>query len=103
SGELLFRSSSDAAEIASSLTGSGGTMIGSTTGSGGAGGRDGAAVFAGGTGGGIGRAIGGFLAPQATAAVNDRSAINICIGLAALIVDSPLIWTSPASRCCRSS
>src|SRR5206468_9677003 len=40
SGELRFRSSSDADEIASSRTGSGGTTVGSATGSGGAGGRE---------------------------------------------------------------
>ncbi|PYR15992.1 MAG: hypothetical protein DMF94_29725 [Acidobacteria bacterium] len=77
-------------------------MVGSTTGSGGAGTTRDGAVLVGGTGGGVGRAIGGFLAPQAAAAVNDRSAINTFIPRAALIVDSPLIWTSPASRCCRS-
>ena len=38
-GELRLMSSSDADAIASSLTGSGGTMVGSATGSGGAGGR----------------------------------------------------------------
>ena len=37
SGELLFRSSRDAEEIASSRTGSGGTTVGSPTGSGGEG------------------------------------------------------------------
>src|SRR6266487_2131354 len=39
SGEFLFRSSSDADVIASSRTGSGGTTVGSFTGSGGDGGR----------------------------------------------------------------
>src|SRR5262245_46124828 len=40
SGEFLFRSSSDAAAMASSRTGSGGTEVGSATGGGGGGGRD---------------------------------------------------------------
>src|SRR5439155_23880121 len=67
SGELRFRSSSDADEIASSRTGSGGTTVGSATGSGGAGGREAGVVVLGGAGGGIGRAIGVcFLAHAAT-------------------------------------
>src|SRR5262249_3754832 len=63
SGDVLFRSSSDADEIASSRTGSGGTIVGSLTGSGGAGGRAGVAGADGG-GGGIGRATRrGFFPP----------------------------------------
>src|SRR5262249_47620152 len=63
SGELRLRSSSDADEIESSGTGSGGTIVGSRTGSGGVGrGFDAGCVVA---GGGIGRATGGgfFLHP----------------------------------------
>src|SRR5579862_6864865 len=56
-GELRFRSSSDADEIGSSWTGSGGTTAGSATGSGGAGGRVAGVVDAG--GGGVGRTTGG--------------------------------------------
>src|SRR4051812_25705314 len=59
SGEFLFKSSSDADEIASSRTGSGGTTVGSLTGSGGAGGRVGLVDAVTGGGGGIGRATGG--------------------------------------------
>src|SRR5579872_4775946 len=65
-GELRLRSSSDAEVIRSSRTGSGGTMVGSATGSGGAGGlAPGAPEPAAGGGGGAGRATGGFLARQA--------------------------------------
>src|SRR5580693_8745975 len=67
SGELRLRSSSAADEMASALTGSCGTTVGSATGSGGAGGRaavDGADAAATG-GGGMGRATGGLLPPQA--------------------------------------
>src|SRR5216684_319368 len=72
SGELRFRSSSDVDEMASSRTGSGGTTMGSETGTGGAGGRgDTAASVPESVGGGAGRAIGGFLPPHAaTATVN---------------------------------
>jgi hypothetical protein len=97
----LFKSSSDAEEIASSGTGSGGTMVGSATGSGGAGGRDGAVGFAGG-GGGAGRATGGFLPPQATAAARDTTPIQTVRYRTTVIVDLQFISTSPASRCCRS-
>src|SRR6187455_2754105 len=62
-GEFLFRSSSDADEIRSSRTGSGGTIVGSATGSGGAGGRDAEPDPAGVGGGGSGLATGGFLPP----------------------------------------
>src|SRR2546427_446134 len=58
SGEFLFRSSSEADEIASSRTGSGGTTVGSATGSGGVGRREGAVVAVV-VGGGAGRATGG--------------------------------------------
>ena len=87
-------------EIASSRTGSGGTIVGSDTGSGGAGGCDGAVPP--GTGGGAGRATGGVFLPQPTAAITDTTAIRSAICRAAFIVDSPVIWTSPAFRCCRS-
>src|SRR5688500_13978909 len=65
-GELRFRSSSEADEIASSLTGSAGTIVGSATGSGGVGGCV-AVVEDGGGGEGVGRAPGGRCAPQAIA------------------------------------
>src|SRR3954453_21671893 len=65
SGEVLFRSSSDADEIRSSRTGSGGTMVGSAPGSGGAGGREAVLDEEGGGGGGTGLATGGFFPPQA--------------------------------------
>src|SRR5712691_7964672 len=69
SGELRLRSSSEADAMVSSLTGSGGTTMGSATGSGGAGGRaaEGAAAFAVVGGGGAGRATGAFLPPHAAA------------------------------------
>src|SRR2546426_5280 len=50
--------------IASSRTGSGGTIVGSATGSGGAGGRDGGVEIAPGKGGGIGRAMGACFFPH---------------------------------------
>src|SRR5580692_2415284 len=72
SGELRLMSSSVADAMRSSRSGSGGTMVGSATGSGGAGGRaadDG--VEGAGAGGGIARATGGFFLPHAeTATVN---------------------------------
>src|SRR3954469_21471011 len=64
-GELRFRSSRDAEVIRSSRIGSGGTTVGSATGSGGAGGRPDASLATGGGGGGEGRATGGFLPPHA--------------------------------------
>src|SRR5437762_1474645 len=73
-GELRLRSSSEADAMVSSLTGSGGTMMGSATGSGGAGGRTAggatAAVVV--DGGGAGRATGAFLPPQAAATTATR-------------------------------
>src|SRR5438552_6013002 len=75
SGELLFRSSSDADEIASSRTGSGGTTVGSATGSGGAGGRVGAAAVVV-AGGGAGRATGGVFLWHAAAVVIATTAIR---------------------------
>src|SRR3954464_8417715 len=99
SGEFLFKSSSDAAEIASSRTGSGGTIVGSATGSGGAGGWFGAVL---GGGGGIGRVTGAVFLPQA-AALSASTAKTHTRDRAAFIVSSPVIWTNPASRCCRSS
>src|SRR5438552_16993642 len=66
SGELRLRSSSEADEMESLGTGSGGTTVGSATGSGGAGGRV-AAADAVVTGGGAGRATGGVFLPQPTA------------------------------------
>src|SRR5262245_46223060 len=66
SGELRLRSSSEAEAIASSRTGSGGTTVGSATGSGGAGGRELPLVdVVPGGGGGIGRATGGVFLPHA--------------------------------------
>src|SRR5437867_9372243 len=74
SGELRFKSSSDAEAMRSSFTGSGGTSVGSATGSGGAGGRAAATGGAGLFGGGAGRAMGGFLPPHAAA--SDTSTIT---------------------------
>jgi hypothetical protein len=67
SGELRLRSSSDADEMESLGTGSAGTIVGSATGSGGAGGRVGVvdAVVAG--GGGAGLVSGGVFFPHAAA------------------------------------
>src|SRR5438132_10109171 len=64
SGELRFRSSSEADAMASSRAGSGGTTVGSATGCGGAGGRVPGAVVV--VGGGCGRAMGGFALWQAS-------------------------------------
>src|SRR5262245_10453003 len=64
SGELRFKSSSDADETASSRTGSGGTIAASRTASGGAVGLAGA-VLADGGGGTVGLAIGGFFLQSA--------------------------------------
>src|SRR5262249_53590633 len=71
SGELRFRSSSELDAMASSRSGSGGTSVGSRTGSGGPGTREAEAGGAedGGGGGGI-LATGGFLAPQAAAVIS---------------------------------
>src|SRR5262249_11738528 len=70
SGELLFRSSSEADRTLGSRTGSGGTVTGSRTGSGGSGGRvmvDGTPAAAPvGAGGGFTFATGGGFRPQAT-------------------------------------
>src|SRR6185503_20193032 len=63
--------------MASSGTGSGGTIVGSETGCGGAGGRDDDVEFGGGGGGGIGRATGGFLPPHARAAASDREHLHL--------------------------
>src|SRR5207253_5591987 len=87
SGEFLFRSSSEADEMASSRTGSGGTIVGSLTGSGGAGGRPGAAGAADG-GGGAGRATGGVFLPHA-AVITLANAINSTTRRT-LIVASPI-------------
>src|SRR4051812_31588527 len=65
SGELRFKSSSEADEIASFGTGSGGTTVGSGTGSGGVGGRFGVAVPVVGGGGIAGRTTGGVFFPHA--------------------------------------
>src|SRR5262245_18668160 len=70
SGELRFKSSSDADAIASLGTGSGGTIVGSRTGVGGAGGRFavvGSVVVG---GGGVGRATGGAFLPHASVVVS---------------------------------
>src|SRR5258706_16401520 len=67
SGDCRLRSSSELDVMLSARTGSGGTMTGSRTGSGGAGGRGGAVVSATAGGGGDGRATGGFFLPQANA------------------------------------
>src|SRR3954471_7678343 len=100
SGEFLFRSSSDADEIASSRTGSFGTAIGSETGTGGAGGRAGVEGVAGG-GGGIGRATGGVFLPHAAApAQTTAHTITAC---RTVIVQSPVTLTSPAFHCCRTA
>ncbi len=72
SGELRFRSSSDAEAMPSSRTGSGGTTVGSATGTGGAGGREPAVVVPAGGVGRVGRATGGCLLPQAAA----RTTVN---------------------------
>src|SRR6476469_2643601 len=93
SGELRFKSSSDAVAIASSRSGSGGTVVGSGAGAGGAGGR--VDVPEGPAGGdGIGRATGGlFLWQPAT-----KSAARIRAGTADLRIMKFLIdsgrWTS---------
>src|SRR5437899_1435664 len=67
SGELRLRSSSDADEMESLGTGSGGTTVGSATGSGGAGGRAAAVDAAAGGGGGAGLVRGGVFFPHAAA------------------------------------
>src|SRR5262249_61673899 len=64
-GEVWLGASREAEEIASSRPGSGGTMVGSFTGSGGAGGRAGVAGAAVEVGGGAGRATGGVFFPHA--------------------------------------
>src|SRR5438128_10811756 len=88
SGELRFRSSSEADAMASSRAGSGGTTVGSATGCGGAGGRVPGAVDVVG-GGGCGRAIGGFALWQATKSggvsrirtesAASKAALRVCI------------------------
>jgi hypothetical protein len=84
SGEFLFRSSIDADEIASSRTGSGGTTVGSATGSGGAGGRVGVVVA---VGGGAGRATGGAFLWHAAAVVIATTTIRTVVHRADFIVD----------------
>src|SRR5438067_5652193 len=101
SGEFRFKSSSDADEIASSRTGSGGTMAGSVTGSGGAGGRPGVegAVVAG--GGGVGRATGGVFLPHAAAitlANASHSTIRRTVIVASPIAGARRASTGRASR-----
>jgi hypothetical protein len=76
SGDVRLRSSSEADEMSSFGTGSGGTMTGSATGVGGAGGRAGV-VSAVVIGGGAGRATGGVLLPHATVAAMRRT-IRTC-------------------------
>src|SRR5262245_50775840 len=65
SGELRFRSSSEADETDSSRTGSGGTIAASRTASGGAVGRAPVSFPADGGGGAVGLAIGGFFLQSA--------------------------------------
>src|SRR5436190_8292621 len=115
SGELRFRSSSDAEAMRSSRAGSGGTTVGSAAGSGGAGGRCAGAVVAG--GGGIGRATGGVFLPHPAnitiertnraASVVNRGANRMHIASApwyavcrADRVREVLILTNRADSCC---
>ena len=116
SGELRLRpsrSSSAADEMASALTGSCGTTVGSATGSGGSGGRadvEGAGAAVG--GGGMGRATGGLLPPQAAnpAHVSIRSRKNAPLASARLIGiphqaaeqrrPESSISTNPVESCC---
>src|SRR5262245_1696037 len=83
-GELRFKSSSDADEIRSSRTGSGGTMVGSLTGSGGAGGRVLAAVFGG--GGGAALTTGGCFLPHPAATIAARATMNVVLATAVRII-----------------
>src|SRR5258706_5473414 len=76
SGDCRLRSSSELDVMFSARTGSGGTMTGSRTGSGGAGGRGGAVVSATAGGGGDGRATGGFFLPQANAVTVTNTIIH---------------------------
>src|SRR5947199_2763655 len=111
SGELRFRSSSEADAMASSRTGSGGTTVGSATGCGGAGGRVPGSVVV--VGGGCGRAIGGFALWQAaysgavsrirTESAARKAAFSVCIVYSIYgPADRPaatIIWTNRAWRC----
>src|SRR3954467_7939747 len=101
SGEFLFKSSSDADEIASSRTGSGGTATGSRTGSGGDGGRAGAVPGALAGGGGMGRARGGIFLWHAARVISATSASAVAVSRAGFI-GTPVIWTSQVFRYCRS-
>src|SRR5262249_49422436 len=106
SGELRFKSSRDAEEIASVGTGSAGTRIGSSTGCGGAGGLPpGSPVFVVG-GGGVGRATGGFFFPHAAVVSTHATATAISVRfivavLSVLTFRSLLRATAPnrAARC----
>src|SRR5207302_2994592 len=69
---------SDADAMASSRTGSGGTIVGSATGSGGEGGRA-AGFVVGAGGGGVGRATGGTFLWQPIAARSDITASSFAI------------------------
>src|SRR5580765_3319454 len=97
SGELRLSSSSVADAIASSRTGSGGTVVGSTDGRGGAGGRAGVGAggvaLATGGGGGSGRATGGFLPPHpratTVAAISTNSA-GFAIDIVCSILSGPV-------------
>src|SRR5438105_2070976 len=80
---------------ASSRTGSAGTLVGSGTGDGGAGGGDTSGVVDA-AGGGMGRVTGGVFFPHASVVSTKIRAR----GARRLIVDSPVTSTSPAARCC---
>src|SRR6185295_19349473 len=97
-GELRLRSSSDADAIASSRTGSGGTIVGSATGSGGAGGREPVVELAPGGGGGSGRATGAGFLPHAATLITRSS--SSAAPLVRVIVVSTILTNSVAG-CCR--
>src|SRR5262249_11728674 len=109
SGEFLFRSSSEADEIASSRTGSGGTIVGSATGSGGAGGREDVPAEDVAGCGGAGRATGGGFFPHAVNAQATAHTITSCRTLiieslpGCTVANSQFILTSRVSRYSRAS
>src|SRR5881296_2571252 len=79
SGEFLFRSSSEAVAIASSRTGSGGTIVGSEIGGGGDGGRGAGVVVP--VAVGAGRTTGGGFLWHATPPTSDATAITKTVRL----------------------
>src|SRR5262245_36057261 len=81
SGEVRLMSSSYPDSMLSSLTGSGGTIVGSATGSGGDGGRDADPVV---PGGGAGRGTGAFFPPHAMAATANATNVQVAAPRAAV-------------------